>query len=169
MGKLEAAILFCCHVAGGWGPHFVTAGGSTLYDSRVGSTLCFVLIRLPHSTYVVSRQHLHIAYNDTCLQEHREVNRSKGQGQQNKHRRFLERSNEVTHFHPSSRLKPSGRMFVLAAGKNVAVHVSYKTHIASLHYIENFSTYIVSRRSRSTPLSGTFERSHRIFHKHREV
>ena len=46
------------------------------------------------------------------------------------------------------------------------MHVSYKTHIASLHYIENFSTYIVSRRSRSPPLSGTFERSHGIFHKH---
>ena len=31
-------------------------------------------------------------------------------------------------------------------GKNVAVHVSYRTHIASLHYTENFSTYVVSRR-----------------------
>ena len=95
--------------------------------------------------------------------------RSKGQGQQNKHRRFRERSNEVTPFHPASRLKSSRRKFVHPAGKNVAVHVSYKTHIASLHYIENFSTYIVSRRSRSPPLSGTFERSHGIFHKHREV
>ena len=38
------------------------------------------------------------------------------------------------------------------------MHVSYKTHIASLYYIENFSTYVVSRRSRSPPLSGTFER-----------
>ena len=43
--------------------------------------------------------------------------RSKGQGQQNKHRRFLERSNEVTPFHPASRLKPSGRKFMHAAGK----------------------------------------------------
>ena len=43
--------------------------------------------------------------------------RSKGQGQQNKHRRFLERSNEVTPFHPASRLKSSGRKFVHAAGK----------------------------------------------------
>ena len=41
------------------------------------------------STYVVSRRHLHIAYFTT---------RSKGQGQQNKHRRFLERSNEVMEF-----------------------------------------------------------------------
>ena len=31
--------------------------------------------------------------------------------------------------------------------KNVAVHITYKTHIASLYYIENFSTYVVSRRS----------------------
>ena len=30
------------------------------------------------------------------------------------------------------------------------MHVSYKTHIASLYYIKNFSTYVVSRRSRST-------------------
>ena len=43
--------------------------------------------------------------------------RSKGQGQQNKHRRFLERSNEVTPFHPASRLKSSGRKFVHPAGK----------------------------------------------------
>ena len=50
------------------------------------------------STYVVSRRHLHIAYNDTSLQEHCEVKRSKGQGQQNKHRRFLERLNEVMEF-----------------------------------------------------------------------
>ena len=69
------------------------------------------------------------------------------------------------------------------------MHVRYTTLIASLHYIENFSTYVVShrhlriayndtslhnhrevKRSRSTkqtpPLSGTFERSHGIFHKH---
>ena len=31
--------------------------------------------------------------------------------------RFLERSNEVMPFHPTSRLKPSGRKFVHAAGK----------------------------------------------------
>ena len=43
--------------------------------------------------------------------------KGQGQGQQNKHRRFLERSNEVTPFHPASRLKPSGRKFVHAAGK----------------------------------------------------
>ena len=49
--------------------------------------------------------------------KHREVKRSKCQGQQNKHRRFLERSNEVTPFHPASRLKSSGRKFVHAAGK----------------------------------------------------
>ena len=49
------------------------------------------------STHVVSHQHLYIAYNDTSLHEHREVKRSKGQGQQ-KHRRFLERSNEVVEF-----------------------------------------------------------------------
>ena len=72
------------------------------------------------------------------------------------------------------------------------MHVSYSTHIASLLYIENFSTYAVSRRhvhiayndtslhkhrevkmSRSTiktsSLSGTFERSHGIFHNQREV
>ena len=51
-----------------------------------------------------------------------------------------------------------------SSGKNVAVHVSYTTHITSLHYIENFSSYVVSRRSRSTTpsLSGTFERSHGI-------
>ena len=29
--------------------------------------------------------------------------------------------------------------------------------------------FVVSRRSRSPPLSGTFERSHGFFHKHREV
>ena len=34
------------------------------------------------STYVVSRRHLHMAYFTTSLQEHREVKRSKGQGQQ---------------------------------------------------------------------------------------
>ena len=40
------------------------------------------------------------------------------------------------------------------------MHVSYTTHIASLHYIENFSTYVVSRRSRSTKKQGRFrERS----------
>ena len=49
------------------------------------------------------------------------------------------------------------------------MHVSYTTHIASLYYIENFSTYVVSQRSRSTPLSGTFERSHGIFHQQREI
>ena len=66
------------------------------------------------------------------------------------------------------------------------MHVSYATHIALLYYIENVSTYVVSRRhlyiayfttslqehrevkrSRSTKqtpsLSGTFERSHGIF------
>ena len=54
--------------------------------------------------------------------------------------------NTIPHVHPASRLKPSGRKFVHAAGKNVTVHVSYATHIASLHYIENRSTYFVSRR-----------------------
>ena len=48
------------------------------------------------STYVVSRRHLRIVYNDTSLHNHCEVKRSKGQ--QNKHRRFLERSNEVMEF-----------------------------------------------------------------------
>ena len=68
------------------------------------------------------------------------------------------------------------------------MHVSYTTHIASLHYIENLSMYVVSRRDlhiatndtslhehsevnrskgqgqQKTPhLSGTFERSHGIF------
>ena len=47
------------------------------------------------STYVVSRRHQHIAYFTTSLQEHREVNRSKDQGKKKKHRRFLERSNEI--------------------------------------------------------------------------
>ena len=93
--------------------------------------------------------------------------------------------NTIPHFHPASTLKPSGRMFVHAAEKNVAVHVSYTTHITSLHYIENFSTYVVScrhlhiayfttslhehreikrSRSKTPPLSRTFERSHGIFH-----
>ena len=49
------------------------------------------------STYVVSRRHLHIAYFTTSLQEHREAKRSKDQGKK-KHRRFLERSNEVMEF-----------------------------------------------------------------------
>ena len=57
----------------------------------------------------------------------------------------LTKRNTIPHFHPATRLKPSGRIRA-CSGKNVAVHVSYTTHIASLHYIENFSTYVVSRR-----------------------
>ena len=50
------------------------------------------------SMYVVSRRHLHIAYNDTSLHKHR--TRSKGQKVKvnKKHRRFLESSNEVIEF-----------------------------------------------------------------------
>ena len=74
------------------------------------------------------------------------------------------------------------------------MHVSYTTFISSLHYIENFSTYVVSCGhlhiayndkslhehrevkmskgqgiKKTPPLSGTFKRSHGIFHKHCEV
>ena len=45
------------------------------------------------STYVVSRRHIYTAYNDTSLQEHREVKRSRSTKC-----RFLERSNEVMEF-----------------------------------------------------------------------
>ena len=79
------------------------------------------------------------------------------------------------------------------SGRNIAVHVNYTTHIASFHYIDNFSTYVVSHRhlyityndtslhkrrevkiskdqcqQKTPPLSGMFERSHRIFHAHRK-
>ena len=96
-----------------------------------------------------------------CLFHHESARTPRGQKVKvnKKHCRFLERSNEVTPFHPGSRLKPSGRKFVHAAGKNVAVHESYTTHIASLHYIDNFLTYVVSRRSRS-------RKKHRRFMEH---
>ena len=52
------------------------------------------------STYIVSRRHLYVAYNDTSLQKHREVKRSRSI---KKHRRFLERSNEVMEFSINTR------------------------------------------------------------------
>ena len=114
---------------------------------------------------------------------------------------FLERSNDVMefstltkrntipHFHPASRLKPSGRM-----EKRSRACKLYEAYRIVPLYRELFDvcrfastpTYRLFhhesartprgqkvKRSRSTkqtpPLSGTFERSHGIFHKHREV
>ena len=40
------------------------------------------------------------------------------------------------------------------------MHVSYTTHIASLHYIENFTTYVVSRRNLYTAYNDTSLQEH---------
>ena len=80
---------------------------------------------------------------------------------------------------PRSRKETRSRIFTLLADWNladVAVHVSYATHIASLHYIENFSTYVVLRGHLYIAYNDTsllehreVKRSRSIMHKYRRT
>ena len=49
------------------------------------------------------------------------------------------------------------------------VHISYTTHIASLHYIENLSTYFVSRRHLRTVYFTTSLQEHREVNKTKQT